>query len=38
MVLVLFTWEDLTITHAGEPKLRLVERDEEDQRWENLGF
>jgi hypothetical protein len=36
--LVLFTWEDLANTPAGEPKLRLVERDEEDERWENPGF
>jgi|GEM_PF-3185441 len=36
--LVLFAWDDLTITPEGSPVLRLVERDEEDERWENPDF
>lgn len=36
--IVLFTWNDLAITPVGEPTLRLVKRDEEDERWENPGF
>lgn len=36
--LVLFSWDDLVITSEGMPMLRLVERDEEDERWENPGF
>jgi hypothetical protein len=36
--IVLFTWDDLAITPLGSPALRLVERDEEDERWENPEF
>jgi hypothetical protein len=36
--LVLFAWEDLAITPEGNPVLRLVERDEEDERLENPDF
>jgi hypothetical protein len=36
--LVLFTWEDLVITPIGGPTLRVVERDDEDERRENPDF
>lgn len=36
--IVLFAWEDLGITPAGEPGLRLVDRDEEDEWRDNPPF
>jgi hypothetical protein len=36
--LVLFTWNDLTVAPVGEPALRVVERDEEDESHENPPF
>jgi hypothetical protein len=36
--IVLFTWDDLAIAPTGNPTLRVVERDEEDDRWENPDY
>lgn len=36
--LVLFSWDDLTVNPVGTPVLRLVDKDEEDDRWENPEF
>jgi hypothetical protein len=36
--IVLFTWNDLAITPAGEPTLHVVERDEEDEFRDNPPF